>query len=103
MRSRFVAVCIGLAVTLPAWAAPSSAQIPIAPGSSVRGAGLFQSKGCVDCHSFAGAGGKTAPDLAQNSERIRTPIQLATALWNHAPRMWRAQQAQQVRPVLDSM
>ena len=103
MRSKFCAVCIGLAVILAMWASHSAAQISIVPGSSVRGAELFQSKGCIACHSFAGAGGNTAPDLAQTSERVRTPIQLATALWNHAPRMWRAQQARQVQPVLDSI
>jgi cytochrome c2 len=102
MRSRFALVCISLVLIL-AWRAASSAQISIFPGNSVRGGELFQSKGCTSCHSFAGVGGKTAPDLAQKSERLRTPIQLATALWNHAPRMWRAQQARQVQPVLDSV
>jgi cytochrome c2 len=103
MRSRLTVVCISLIATVLAWAVASLGQISIIPGSSSRGAELFKTKGCVDCHSFAGAGGKIAPDLAQQSERLRTPMQLASALWNHAPRMWRSQQARQVQPVLDSM
>jgi cytochrome c2 len=84
------------------WLPSSSAQISIIPGSSARGAELFQKKACVACHSFNGSGGKTAPDLAQGSEHVRTPVQLASVLWNHAPRMWQAQQAKQLRPLLDS-
>jgi hypothetical protein len=30
-------------------------------------------------------------------------MMLATALWNHSPKMWRAQQDRHIRPILDSM
>jgi cytochrome c2 len=100
--TRFVVVFIALAVIPFVWLPSSSAQISIIPGSSARGAELFQKKACIACHSFNASGGKTAPDLAQGSEHVRTPVQLASVLWNHAPRMWQAQQAKQLRPLLDS-
>ena len=90
MRRKFIAVFIVLALAPFAWAIPAHAQITIVPGSAANGGELFRQKGCVDCHSFDG--------MAQG----RTPTQLAAALWNHTPEMWRAQQARNVRPVLDS-
>ena len=102
MRARFLAILVSLALARFVWPLPSSAQISIIPGSSARGAELFRRKGCVACHAFDGIGGKIAPDLAQRNERAHTPMQLAAALWNHAPRMWRAQQAQQIKIMLDS-
>lgn len=81
----------------------SSSQIQVIPGSSVRGAELFRGKACIECHAFGGVGGNIAPDLAQSNERARTPMQLASALWNHGPQMWRAQEARQIRPPLGSM
>jgi cytochrome c551/c552 len=85
------------------WPPASAAQIEIIPGSSVRGAELFTTKACVQCHAFGGVGGTIAPDLAQTAGRAHTPMQLASALWNHGPRMWRAQEARQVRPALESV
>jgi mono/diheme cytochrome c family protein len=103
MHTRFVAVFLSLALAPFAWTFFAPAQIDIVPGSSVRGAELFRSKGCIECHAFGGAGGKAAPDLAQPNATTRGPMQLASALWNHAPRMWRAQEVRQIRPALDSM
>ncbi len=77
-------------------------QIGIVPGSSTRGAELFREKSCIECHAFNGSGGTLAPDLAQGSEHARTPMLLASALWNHSPAMWRAQRARGIRPMLDS-
>ncbi len=47
---------------------------------------LFVTKGCAACHP---TGGDTAagPDLSQ-SEVLRTPLGLATAMWDHAPAMY---------------
>jgi cytochrome c2 len=94
-------ICIALIVSV--WAPALSAQIEIIPGSSTRGAELFLTKACVQCHAFGGAGGTIAPDLAQPGRHANTPMQLATALWNHGPRMWRAQEVRQVRPTLESV
>jgi len=79
-----------------------SAQIEIIPGSSANGQELFRHKGCIECHAFQGVGANAAPDLGRPNERPRTPMQLASALWNHGPRMWRTQDAQGLRPSLDS-
>jgi len=93
----------GVALISLVGAPEASAQIEIIPGSSMRGAELFHTKSCVECHAFAGAGGTIAPDLAQAGGRAHTPMQLASALWNHGPRMWRAQEARRLRPTLDSI
>jgi cytochrome c2 len=106
MQTRLWVLFLSFALAPLVWPSASLAQIAIIPGSSVRGAELFQKKACLECHAFNGAGGKVAPDLAQRNERVRTPMQLASALWNHAPRMWRAQQTRaphEARPMLDSL
>src|SRR5207244_2681602 len=101
MHTKFVVLFIAFALAPFAWPLVSSAQIEIIPGSSVRGADIFQSKGCVDCHKSGGVGGNIAPDLTQPNKNIHTPMQLASALWNHAPRMWRVQ-SRTGRPTLNS-
>jgi mono/diheme cytochrome c family protein len=63
-----------------------------APGGDVaRGERLFGDKTCVDCHVAGGA--KTDPhrDLAA-SEAVRSSIDWASAMWNHAPAMERTVQ-----------
>jgi mono/diheme cytochrome c family protein len=55
---------------------------------------LFGSRHCLVCHSVNGQGGRTAPDLAQAVGHGFSPYQLTALLWNHAPRMWAAFQAQ---------
>jgi len=101
MHTKLVVLFIAFALAPFAWPPVSSAQIEIIPGSSVRGADLFRNKGCIECHTSSGVGGKIAPDLTQPNKNIHTPMQLASALWNHAPRMWRAQ-SRIGRPSLDS-
>jgi len=65
-----------------AWAQPSlgTAQDPLA------GSRVFGAKGCVKCHSINGVGGKVGPDLAKNL-KPRSFFDVATAMWNHLPRM----------------
>lgn len=60
------------------------------PGDAQNGARIFQTQNCVACHSVAGQGGKSAPDLATRTSRGYTPALLAGAMWNHAPAMWSA-------------
>lgn len=64
---------------------------------SVRGAQLFVSLHCVQCHSVNGQGGKLAPDLGQLIDRNFTPASLAATMWNHAPTMWAAMRQQNVQ------
>jgi cytochrome c2 len=56
------------------------------PGNLGRGRQLLAAKNCLGCHSLAGEGGKTAPELA----RIRgldSPASVIAALWNHGNMM----------------
>jgi len=56
------------------------------PGDAVRGQRIFMEKGCVVCH-YAPAGGKSVgPDLSR-SHAISSPVELCSAMWNHAPKM----------------
>ena len=58
-----------------------------ARGDATRGAEIFREKSCAGCHAAAGDGKPpVGPDLAA-SEAIRSPLQWASALWNHAPAM----------------
>ena len=88
-----IASLSGVALAQPLF---SPTQDPLA------GSRVFGSKGCVKCHAVNGAGGKVGPDLGR-VERPRSFYDLATALWNHAPRM--AQRMAQLgiaRPQLDA-
>src|SRR5437867_7576439 len=73
-------------------AAPQS--IPV---DSQRGERLFQSEGCIQCHSIEGKGGKLGPDLGKRIDRNYTPAMLASVMWNHAPVMWAAMDRQGIR------
>jgi mono/diheme cytochrome c family protein len=63
---------------------------------------LFAEKNCVACHRVGGTGGTIGPDLVDAGAR-RSPIEFAASLWNKAPAMMAAMQAQgitvpQLRP-----
>ena len=57
-------------------------------GDPRAGAEVFQQKGCSDCHSVLGGGGKLAPDLGLRGAQGSSMNELVTQMWNHAPRMW---------------
>lgn len=65
------------------------------PGSTTRGKRVFEQKGCSACHSLKGKGGKEGPDLAR-VKGLASPIDVATAMWNHGATMERAFQAHQL-------
>ena len=68
----------------------------------ISGARVFGSKGCVKCHSVNGLGGKVGPDLARVAQP-RSFFDLASSLWNHAPRMAdRMRELNIARPRLDA-
>jgi len=80
---------------------PAAAQ-PVAGQDPVAGAKVFDSAGCVKCHAVAGIGGKVGPDLSK-SPRPRSFYDLASAMWNHLPRMTaRMQQMGIARVTLDA-
>ena len=63
---------------------------------SARGAALFETLACVQCHSVNGKGGTIAPDLGRMLDRGFTPATLAATMWNHAPAMWAAMRDRQI-------
>jgi Cytochrome c len=55
----------------------------------------------VQCHSFSGQGGTSAPDLSRRPADAYTPALMASLMWNHAPEMWSGMQKQGItRPSL---
>ena len=54
-------------------------------GDSKRGAEVFQTKSCAECHDD-GSGTGGAPALG-GSEVTSSPSALVAAMWNHAPTM----------------
>jgi mono/diheme cytochrome c family protein len=70
--------------------AVQAASLPVVPGDSERGASIFETERCIQCHSIDGKGGKIAPDLGKQIDRSFTPALLASTMWNHAPVMWAA-------------
>jgi cytochrome c len=56
------------------------------PGNPGRGKELLEEKGCIQCHSLKGEGGKIAPDLARWGS-FANPILWAQVMWNKAPLM----------------
>ena len=67
-------------------------------GDSARGAELFETLSCVQCHSINGKGGTVAPDLGRRIDRDFTPASLAATMWNHAPAMWASMRTRNVKP-----
>ena len=78
--------------TVLLWSA-RTAELPVIPGDSARGARLFESQQCVHCHAVNGTGGKVGIDLGRSVSRNYTPAQLASTMWNHGPVMWGAMDA----------
>jgi len=63
---------------------------------SARGAQLFETLACIQCHSINGKGGTTGPDLGHRIDRNFTPAGLAATMWNHAPAMWASMRARSI-------
>lgn len=57
-----------------------------APGNPEAGRKLFTEKRCVICHTYGGVGGVVGPTLDHLSQ-FRSPIYVASAMWNHGPQM----------------
>ncbi len=56
------------------------------PGSPKRGKGLFDEKGCHECHTVEGIGAKLGPDFGK-IDFPRTLGGMAALMWNHSPNM----------------
>jgi mono/diheme cytochrome c family protein len=66
----------------------------IQSADSKRGADIFRSHSCVECHSIQGKGGTIGPDLGKALGRGYHPAGFAALMWNHAPTMWSAMEKQ---------
>ncbi|MEW6208967.1 MAG: c-type cytochrome, partial [Acidobacteriota bacterium] len=53
-------------------------------GDPVKGRHILASKGCLECHSMWGAGGKKGPDLA-GVGMGKSMAEIAGSLWGHKP------------------
>lgn len=51
-------------------------------GDAEIGRQLLHDKGCLECHSLGGDGGRTAGDLEQVRD-VAEPASLIAGLWNH--------------------
>ena len=60
-----------------------------------EGQHLFAAKGCAQCHGEDATGTQLAPGLRQRASLASVP-RLVTAMWNHAPRMWKDMQTRQM-------
>jgi mono/diheme cytochrome c family protein len=68
----------------------------------VRGAHLFATKGCAECHARGNRGGPGAPDLAKMARPLIL-YDVAARMWNHIPAMAQRITAQRAdRPYLNA-
>jgi mono/diheme cytochrome c family protein len=79
------------------WVAAAGLEAATVAADSTRGAQLFETLACIDCHSINGKGGAVAPDLGRLVDRNFTPATLAATMWNHAPAMWTSMHARDIR------
>jgi cytochrome c len=56
------------------------------PGDPRRGEQIVGAKGCLDCHSIGGKGGRLAPDF-EKSRSLIEPANVIAAMWNHGAAM----------------
>ncbi|MEE9569389.1 MAG: c-type cytochrome [Candidatus Binatia bacterium] len=57
-----------------------------APGDAQKGKRLYNQRGCSACHGALGGGGAAGPNLAMPG-KLETPLEVITAMWNHATKM----------------
>jgi len=78
-------------------ASAPGAHAAVVAADSARGAALFESLACVQCHAINGKGARIGPDLGRVVARNFTPAALAATMWNHAPAMWAAMRDRTIR------
>lgn len=76
----------------------SDAAAYFVPGDPKAGMKVFFSKGCAQCHSVLGEGGRSAPDVARAPGDHMSADELLAAMWNHAPTMWERMNATKIAP-----
>ena len=81
---------VTVASTTASRAGHSGVGLPVHEfGNAARGAKLFVSKGCADCHSYGGQGGTDAPPLDYMAGHLsaREIANMSGTIWNHVPAM----------------
>jgi mono/diheme cytochrome c family protein len=66
------------------------------PGDTATGRKVFSDKSCIVCHQAGGTGGVAGPSL-DFLNQYGSPVQIATALWNHGPSMSAAMSERGIR------
>lgn len=64
-------------------------DLHLLPGDPREGMKVFADKGCIICHSVFGGETKKAADLGKTPADHLSAPQMASAMWNHAPQMWK--------------
>ena len=57
------------------------------PGDPRRGLTVYREKRCANCHAATGAGRPAAPPIGDVVEKLKTPLEVITEMWNHAGKM----------------
>lgn len=83
-------------LAIPSTVAALALHSATIPADSARGADLFQSLSCAQCHTVNEQRARIAPDLGRRAGRNFTPADLAATMWNHAPTMWAAMRDRKV-------
>ncbi|NIM48575.1 MAG: c-type cytochrome [Gemmatimonadales bacterium] len=65
---------------------PLEGSLYVLPGRAADGRVIFVEKGCIQCHSVAGRGGRRGGDLADRGRQLGL-MEFAAAMWNKAPSM----------------
>jgi cytochrome c2 len=77
---------------------PGVEKVYLSPGDPISGEAIFRRKGCLECHRQEGK-----ISLLKTKEFPGTLTQLAGAMWNHFPEMWKEiEEKGMERPVLSA-
>jgi cytochrome c2 len=68
----------------------------MSPGNPVTGAGIFQKKGCIKCHSTKRGRSSIGPNLSR-MDLHRSVTAIAAKMWNHGSKMGELMQQQNIR------
>jgi cytochrome c2 len=64
-------------------------------GDTQKGKNLIEKKGCIQCHTLDGKGGKLATDFSKININYSV-TELAGKMWNHAPKMWALMKSEKI-------
>ena len=94
MKKRIQQPLPGIAAVLLSWALLAAFAWGRNPDPKA-GMKAFWDKGCVRCHPVLGEGGNAGPDLSR-APSTASGLELAAAMWSHAPQMWERMKGEHV-------